>query len=133
MLWLSDEVIDITNDALKRKNISLSKLGILLLFLREDLPSDALTPSAIASRLRIARASVTNHLNWLEQEGYIQRLKLGKDQRNVDVQVTKKGHKFMEEVLPSYWRVCADFSKTLADDEVEIMLNLLAKMHDAID
>ena len=133
LLWLSDEVIEITNEELNRKNISISKLGILLLFLREDLSEEALRPSAIAERLRITRASVTNHLNWLEHQGYIQRRKLGKDQRNVDVQITEKGNTFLKEVLPAFWGVCADFSKTLTDDEVATMLTLLSKIHDTID
>ena len=133
LLGLSDDIIGITNDELKKKNISVSKLGILLLFLREDLSKKALTPSAIALRLRITKASVTNHLNWLEQEGYIQRRRLGKDHRNVDVRVTKKGLAFLTDVLPSFWKVCTRFSKKLTDEEVVILLNLLAKVHDAVD
>lgn len=32
LLWLSDDVIEITNEELNKKNISISKLGILVLF-----------------------------------------------------------------------------------------------------
>ena len=93
-LLLSDDVIEITNEELNKKNISISKLGILVLFLRKDFSENSLSPSAIAKRLRITRASVTNYLNWLEHQGYIQRRKLGKDQRNVDVQITERERPF---------------------------------------
>ncbi len=132
LLWLSDDVIEITNEELSKKNISISKLGILVLFLRKDFSENSLSPSAIAKRLRITRASVTNHLNWLEHQGYIQRRKLGKDQRNVDVQITEKGKTFLDEVYPFFLDVCADFSKALTDEEVAVMLKLLSKIHDSI-
>ncbi len=120
LLWLSDDVIEITNEELNKKNISISKLGILVLFLRKDFSENSLSPS------------VTNHLNWLEHQGYIQRRKLGKDQRNVDVQITEKGKTFLDEVYPFFLDVCADFSKALTDEEVAVMLKLLSKIHDSI-
>ena len=133
LLWLSDEIIQSTNESLKKKNISLSKFAILLLFLREDLPDNALAPSAIAERLRITRASVTNHLNWLEQEGLIQRTKPSNDQRHVEVHVTKNGHALLRSVLPAFWKVFAYFSKALSDKEVQIAFKLLEKIHASVE
>ncbi len=100
--------------------------------MRKDFSENSLSPSAIAKRLQITRASVTNHLNWLEHQGYIQRRKLGKDQRNVDVQITEKGKTFLDEVYPFFLDVCADFSKALTDEEVAVMLKRLSKIHDSI-
>lgn len=67
MLWLSDNVLDVIDEDLSAFGITESKLDLLLLLLLHE-ERELVTPSAIADRLGIRRASVTALLDWLEKE-----------------------------------------------------------------
>ncbi|MEC3317063.1 MarR family transcriptional regulator, partial [Bacillus thuringiensis] len=70
MLWTSDNVLDAVDVDLAPLGISESKLDFLLLFILREMEANGeevnMSPSDIASRLGITRASVTGLLSWME-------------------------------------------------------------------
>lgn len=66
LLWLSDYVLDVTDNELAPFGITESKLDLLLLLTLHG--ERRATPSALAKRLGITRASATSMLDWLEKE-----------------------------------------------------------------
>src|SRR5579885_3193725 len=63
-----------------------------------------LTPSELAARCGVTRATVTGLLDGLEREGLVQRARPEQDRRCVAVRLTPKGRRLLDEFLPPHCR-----------------------------
>lgn len=127
LLWHSDLVLDALDEDLSPYGITESKLDLLLLL---DLhrASKGLTPSAIAERLGIKRASVTGLLDWVEKRGWIARIHDQTDRRMLRVDITEAGRELVAQVLPAFWSSCAALVDDVSREEQHLLEGLLAKM-----
>ncbi|UUZ81181.1 MarR family transcriptional regulator [Paenibacillus sp. P26] len=132
LLWISDNILDLVELHLSPYGISESKLDLLmLLYLHQDKPD--ITPSAIASRLGIRRASATALLDWLEKRSWIERRTSEQNRRMVHVRLTTEGRKLIEEALPAFWRSCASFIDDLDQEEQDLLQKLLVKLNASLE
>lgn len=129
LLMLADDILDAVNKALEAYHISESKLSLLLLFIATSKQNHSLQPSEIAQKLGIKRASVTKQLIWLEEHHFIAREISSEDQRMVNVTITAEGHQLLEQVMPHYWRACAELTNGLTEEETLLLFSLLEKIH----
>lgn len=126
LLWLSDYVLDVADNELAPFGITESKLDLLLLLtLHEDRRA---TPSALAQRLGITRASATSMLDWLEKRNLVVRNHSKEDRRKVYVSLTDEGRAFITKVLPTYWSSCASNLIDLEPDERKVFEKLVSKL-----
>lgn len=129
LLQLADDVLDAVDKTLEVHHISESKLSYLLLFVATSNHPQSLQPSEIAEKLGIRRASVTKQLIWLEEHKFITRTISKEDQRMVNVTITEAGYQLLDQVMPDYWKTCAELSNDLTPEETLQLLTLLKKIH----
>ncbi|MCS7464894.1 MarR family transcriptional regulator [Paenibacillus doosanensis] len=132
MLWLSDHILDVMDEELASYGITESKLDLLLLLiLHQD--KGMITPSAIAARLGIRRASATALLDWLEKRQWIAREQSDQDRRMIHVSITPEGKELVERLLPAFWRTCASLVEVLEPEERAVFEKVLLKLNDTIE
>jgi len=132
MMWLSDNMLDVMDLDLSRYNITESKFDLLLLLTLHE-GKELITPSAIADRLGIRRASVTALLDWLERRKWIAREPSAVDRRMVHVSITPEGRSLVEQVLPTFWSTCSSLVSELNAEERSVFEKVLVKLNSAIE
>ncbi|KEK25018.1 MarR family winged helix-turn-helix transcriptional regulator [Bacillus gaemokensis] len=132
MLWTSDNVLDAVDMDLAPLGISESKLDFLLLFILREIEMNeeegSMSPSSIANRLGITRASVTGLLDWMEKRAFVERYHHSEDRRRLKVKITPKGREFTFLSLPVFWSSCASLVDEFNQEERQILEKLLNKM-----
>lgn len=132
MVWLSDNILDVVDVDLAAYNITESKFDLLLLLTLHE-GKELITPSAIADRLGIRRASVTALLDWLEKRNWISREQSSTDRRMVHVRITTEGRALVEAVLPTFWSTCSSLVSELEPDEQQVFEKVLIKLNSVIE
>lgn len=130
LLWLSDYFLDAMDMELAPFGITESKLDLLILLTLHG--ERRATPSAIAERLGITRASATSMIDWLEKRNFVIRNHSAQDRRKVYVSITEDGHTFVEKTLPTYWSFCASSMIELEADERKVFEKLINKLTQSI-
>lgn len=75
---------------------------VLILLMREE--SKTSTPSALADKAGVSRATMTGLIDGLEQCGLVARLYTQGDRRSVQVGLTDAGQAKLDVVMPDYYR-----------------------------
>lgn len=132
-LWVSDNVLDAIDIDLAPLGISESKLGFLLLFIldQKNEKEASMSPSAIADRLGIERASVTSILDWMEKRGLIIRDHHPQDRRRLIIKITEKGREITFRSLAIFWSSCASLVEEFTKEECRVLEKVLTKMHES--
>ncbi|WP_110045286.1 MarR family transcriptional regulator [Paenibacillus cellulosilyticus] len=132
MLWFSDNYLDAVDLALSPFGITESKLDLLLLLkLHEN--REGITPSSLADRLGIRRASVTALLEWLEKRDLIAREQSKLDRRMVYVKITAEGLELLDKTLPTFWSACSTVMSDLDQEETMFLDKILVKLNAGIE
>lgn len=86
---------------LSKHDLLQGRWWVLILLMREvDLTS---TPSVLAEKLGVTRATMTGLLDGLEQGGLVQRILVPEDRRSVKVRLTEAGQARLDVVMPDYY------------------------------
>lgn len=92
---------------LSKHDLLQGRWWVLILLMREaDLTS---TPSVLAEKLGVTRATMTGLLDGLEQGGLVQRISVPQDRRSVKIKLTPAGQAKLDDVMPDYYsrlRLC---------------------------
>jgi len=75
---------------------------VLILLMRED--SKTSTPSVLADKAGVTRATMTGLIDGLEQGGLVERIYSKDDRRSVLVRLTAAGQAKLDAVMPDYYR-----------------------------
>lgn len=78
---------------------------------------DGLTPSALADRLGVTRATITGLLDGLEREGAIERVPNPDDRRSHVARITPAGVAKMQAVIPGHMARVSDVLGSLDDSD----------------
>jgi DNA-binding MarR family transcriptional regulator len=133
MLWtlrVASDMIAALESHMARYGLSQGRFAVLMLLI--DGTGEGSTPSVLAERAGVTRATMTGLLDGLERDGLIVREPATKDRRNVFIHLTDKGREFMEAVLPDHFQRVSDVMRKLDDTEMTTLLNLLAKINRGI-
>ncbi len=114
-----------------RYEISTGRFAILMILDRH--PELELTPSDLAERAGVTRATVTGLLDSLEKNGFLARRTHPSDRRRVTVELTEAGHQFIQETLPDHGRRLAGVTRLLSETERQQLLGLLEKVSAGLD
>lgn len=88
-----------------------------------------LSPSELAKRTHVTRATMTQFLDALEKEQFIQRTDDPKDRRGMLVELTVKGISKLNEIMPHYLERLTNFTKALNKDERVMFHQLMEKIN----
>jgi len=107
--------------------LSDGRYSILLLLYRCNC-EQGFSQSEIAKKMCVTRASMTSFIDSLEKDGFVVRKPDTKDRRIIYIQLTPKGVKKIEAVLPEHMRMMAQFMKCINKGEAEQLFTILDKL-----
>lgn len=87
-----------------------------------------LSPSELAKRTNVTRATMTQFVDALEKEEFVRRIDDPKDRRGMLVQLTDKGVSKLKEILPHYFKRLTEFTVDFSQEERETFLKLMKKI-----
>lgn len=131
-LWLGDNILDVMDLSLAEYGITESKFDLLMLLTLHE-GNGRVTPSALAERLGVRRASVTAMLDWLEKRNWIIRETSPQDRRSVQVRISGEGKTLVEKALPSFWSTCASITDELEPEEKELLGKIVLKLNTSME
>lgn len=88
---------------------------VLILLMREE--STSSTPSVLAEKLGVSRATMTGLLDGLEQGELVTRVFAKEDRRSVRIQLTPAGQAKLDVVMPDYYRRLRQCMQGLDEDK----------------
>lgn len=100
---------------------------VLILLMREA--SKTSTPSTLAEKAGVSRATMTGLLDGLEQGGLIARVYTKDDRRSIQIKLTEAGQAKLDAVMPDYYRRVRKCMQALDADKREQLQQLLELIH----
>lgn len=100
---------------------------VLLLLMREDNLSS--TPSALAEKAGVSRATMTGLLDGLLREKLISRVHARQDRRQILIRLTALGQAKLDEVMPGYYQRVKHLMQALTETEAIHLMSLLEKIY----
>lgn len=97
---------------------------VLILLMREENLTS--TPSSLAEKAGVSRATMTGLIDGLEQVGLVQRIYDKSDRRCVQIQLTATGQNKLDEVMPDYYRRLRQCMSGLNDAQREQLQEILS-------
>ena len=107
----------------------LSQGRFLTMFILNRTPDEGITPSAIAEKLGVTRATMTGLLDGLEKEGLVIRRGHPEDRRKLSVWLTRKGRQKLDNILPGYYKTIMSIMSDLTEKERSNLISLLEKVN----
>jgi DNA-binding MarR family transcriptional regulator len=91
-----------------------------------------LHPAEIGGKLQIAKAQMTHLIDKLVEKGFVTREMCPDDRRTINITLTEKGNKLLEEqdnmIIKAVW----DNMSSLSDAELEVVSNSLRTLRDIL-
>jgi DNA-binding MarR family transcriptional regulator len=126
LLRVASDVLDATEEYFGEHGTSQGRFTVLCLLNRN--PDVPLCPANLADRAGVTRATMTGLLQGLESEGLLKRTSSTDDKRMFFVELTAKGRRYLDNILPDWFRRVDDLMDGLNDKERVTMLKLLEKV-----
>jgi DNA-binding MarR family transcriptional regulator len=99
---------------------------VLILLMREaNLTS---SPSALAEKAGVSRATMTGLIDGLEKEKLVQRISDVSDRRKFYIELTDLGQAKLDDVMPEYYRKVNQLMGILSPDEGQDLASSLTKL-----
>ena len=127
LLRVASDVLDGLEAFLAKQGTSQGKFTVLMLLNRD--PDAGISPSDLADRSGVTRATITGLLDGLGREKLVVREGDTGDRRKAVVRLTPRGRKMLEGMLPAYYRQVADLMGALSDGEKATLVELLTKLN----
>jgi DNA-binding MarR family transcriptional regulator len=119
-------LIDATDQYFDSHGTSQGRFTVLCLLNRN--PDVPLCPADLAQRSGVTRATMTGLLQGLESEGLIKRTSSQDDKRMFFVELTPKAKRYLDNILPDWFRRVNELMTGLSDKERAAMLKQLEKV-----
>ena len=126
LLRVASDVLDSTDQYFNEHGTSQGRFTVLCLLNRN--PDVPLCPADLAQRAGVTRATRTGLLQGLESEGLIKRTSSDDDKRMFFVELTSKGRRYLDNILPDWFRRVGDLMGGVNDKERATMLKSLEKV-----
>ena len=110
----------------------LSQGRFLTLIVMNRNPDEAASPSSLAEKVGVKRATMTGLLDRLERDDLIERRAHQQDRRKIGVRLTPKGRQVLTEMLPDYYRRVAKIMTNLTEKDRLELMTLLGKVNQGL-
>jgi DNA-binding MarR family transcriptional regulator len=126
LLRVASDVLAALDDYLAEHDMSRGRWSVLMLLMRTpELPQN---PCELASKAGVTRATMTGLLDGLERDEFVARETVAADRRMLEVRLTDKGRKYVEQVMPQYFMLIRKVMGGLSEAEKEMLISLLTKL-----
>ncbi|MFJ5446727.1 MarR family winged helix-turn-helix transcriptional regulator [Methylobacillus methanolivorans] len=112
ILRAASDLSDALDKMLAQHGLLQGRWWVLVLLLREDNLSSS--PSELAEKAGVTKATMTGFIDGLENEDLVSRLTDRKDRRKLKIKLTTAGRKKLDEVMPVYYTNVAALMATLS-------------------
>lgn len=90
------------DQCLSRHGLLQGRWWVLILLMREE--TYISTPSILAEKAGVSRATMTGLLDGLERDGLVERVFTTEDRRSISIKLTEAGQIRLDQVMPDYYR-----------------------------
>jgi DNA-binding MarR family transcriptional regulator len=111
--------------------LSIGRFSLLMILHRHS--ESELTPSDLAQRAAVTRATVTGLLDGLEEDGLVERQAHSTDRRRIALRLTAAGKAFIARLIPVYAPRLSAVASGLSEKERRQFLHLLDKIQLGLD
>jgi DNA-binding MarR family transcriptional regulator len=131
LLRSADATLTTLDRLFRQHGISSGKFNMLLTIAaytaqdKQDVPK----PAQIARKLGVRRPTITGLLDNLEKDQLVERKPHSTDGRALRLELTKKGRKMLDKLLPDYWNILEALSAPLNNNERKGMLKGVEKVY----
>lgn len=115
---------------LRRYRLSQGRFLTLIVLNRN--PEEEITPSDLAERVGVTRATMTGLLDTLAKDGWVERTQHNEDRRRVVVRLTKEGLEHLGMMLPGYYREISSIMAGLSEEEHHVLAKILSKVRQGL-
>ncbi len=126
LLRTSSDLFDAFGRMLAGHAISKGRFIVLILLNRD--PDTPVNPADLADRANVTRATMTGLIDTLERDGLVRRTHAPDDRRMLLVQLTAKGRRYLEGILPEYFRRIAAVMGRLSVTDRHTLVGLMGKI-----
>ena len=127
LLRVASDVLEAMERFLAGHGMSQGRFTVLMLLNRE--PDRPASPSDLATRSGVTRATMTGLLDGLERDRLVKREADRQDRRMLLVELTARGRKLLDGMLPDYYSNIASIMAHLPDSEKHHLVELLGKVN----
>lgn len=131
LLRVASDVIENLDACLARHDLLQGRWWVLILLMREQ--NLTASPSVLAEKAGVTRATMTGLLDSLERTGLIERIPHDGDRRMLNVRLTEKGQQRLDEVMPDYYSRVALVMKELSKKDRNLLMEMLQKVGSRVD
>ncbi|WP_025872009.1 MarR family winged helix-turn-helix transcriptional regulator [Methylobacillus glycogenes] len=126
ILRAASDMSDALDKMLAQHGLLQGRWWVLVLLLREDNLSSS--PSELAEKAGVTKATMTGFIDGLENEGLVSRLTDRKDRRKLKIKLTATGRKKLDEVMPVYYTRVAALMSTLTQEQRQLIVQYMQNL-----
>lgn len=115
LLRVATELSVALDTCLSKHGLLQGRWWVLILLMREA--SKTSTPSALADKAGVSRATMTGLIDGLEQNGLVARVYANGDRRSISIALTDSGQSKLDVVMPDYYRRLRLCMQSLDEDQ----------------
>lgn len=131
MLRAASDISDALDKLLAKHALLQGRWWVLVLLLRQpDLTS---SPSELADKAGVTKATMTGFIDGLEREGLVSRLMDTVDRRKFMIRLTTAGQQKLDEVMPDYCNKVRALMATLNTEERNVMVKNMKNLSAHLD
>lgn len=130
LIRAGDEVTRVMDAHFAGHSITHGRFIVLMLLMEKKSGGcpRATTPAELAEFASVSRATITGLLDSLERDGLVIREPDPADRRQMSVNLTVKGQRFMHDILPDHFRLITHVMAALSENEQKTLVCLLCKV-----
>jgi DNA-binding MarR family transcriptional regulator len=121
LLRACSDISDALDKLLAQHGLLQGRWWVLVLLMRQDDLSSS--PSALAEKAGVTKATMTGFIDGLEREGLVSRLMDTVDRRKFLIRLTSAGQQKLDAVMPDYYRRVQALMSKLSTTERDGMVN----------
>lgn len=126
LLRIATDLSIALDTCLSKHGLLQGRWWVLILLMREE--SRTSTPSMLADKAGVTRATMTGLIDGLEQVGLVERVFAKDDRRSVVIHLTEAGQAKLDVVMPDYYRRLRQCMQALDEkkrEELHLILDLI--------
>lgn len=127
LLRVASDILDAIERHIAQHGLSQGRFTVLML-LNCHADEGGQSPSDLATRSGVSRATMTGLIDGLERDGLVARERHADDRRMLTVHLTEAGKAQLDAMLPGYFRFIRELMSGIDEAEQATLVGLLAKL-----
>jgi DNA-binding MarR family transcriptional regulator len=128
---IGSEILRYAETYFQQHDVSDGRFSVLMLLMRSR-ATGGLTPSNLAERAGVTRATITGLIDGLEKMGHVRRSVDETDKRKQTIDLTAKGIKFIDKVYPTHLERMSHLMDALTADDKKDLARISGRMRDRL-